>query len=70
MILLREIKMAFHELTAAWQKLMQSSTYVADHVSQTVIVSVEVFDAFHKEFNLCFIEPDEDAEFQSWREGI
>ena len=30
---------------------------------------MDVFEDFQKEFNVCFIEPDEDTEFLSWQDG-
>lgn len=62
--------MTFHDLTKAWQELLQSSTYVADHVTQRIEIPMEFFDKFQKEFNLCFIEPDDDTEFKSWQNGF
>ena len=59
----------FNDLKKAWNDIIYGSTFEADHHSQTVHVPMEFFEIFHKEFNLCFIEEDDDIEFLSWREG-
>ena len=61
--------MTFNNLKASWKKLVQNATYTADQYSQTVEVPMDVFEDFQKEFNVCFIEPDEDTEFMSWQDG-
>tara|TARA_R100001129_G_scaffold36588_1_gene24759 strand:+ start:440 stop:649 length:210 start_codon:yes stop_codon:yes gene_type:complete len=59
----------FHDLKKAWNDIIYNSTFEADHYSQTVHVPMKYFEMFHKEFNLCFLEEDEDIEFLSWKEG-
>jgi hypothetical protein len=61
--------MTFNNLKTSWQKLVQNTTYTADQYSQTVEVPLSFFEDFQKEFNVCFIEPDEDTEFLSWQDG-
>ena len=61
--------MCFTNLKTAWQKLVKNSTFTADHYSQTVEIPMALFDNFQKEFNVCFIEEDEDMEFRLWQDG-
>tara|TARA_Y100001947_G_scaffold101797_1_gene86968 strand:- start:3063 stop:3263 length:201 start_codon:yes stop_codon:yes gene_type:complete len=62
----------FNDLKTAWQQLLKNSTLISDGPERDrAIVQVpnRYVDAFQKEFNLCFIEPDEDIEFQLWQDN-
>jgi hypothetical protein len=59
----------FGDLKKAWSNILYNSVFTADHYSQTVTIPIEQFEAFQKEFNICFVEPEEDSEFKSWQDG-
>jgi len=56
----------FKELKAAWREILKSQSSVVDRDGVCVMVPDHVFKAFEREFNLCFVEPENDVEFQSW----
>ena len=59
----------FNNLKKAWDDVIYNSVFIADHQNQTVEIPLKYFEMLQKEFNLCFIEEDEDPEFKSWQEG-
>ena len=59
----------FHELKKAWDDVLYNSVFEADHYSQTIKIPMKYFERLHQEFNICFVEEDEDPEFRSWQEG-
>ena len=63
----------FNDLKTAWQQLLQNSTLISNAATEGDGTIVQVpnryVDAFQKEFNLCFVEPDEDIEFQLWQDN-
>jgi hypothetical protein len=49
----------FKELKAAWREVLKSQSSVVDRDSVCVMVPDHVFKSFEREFNLCFVEPED-----------
>jgi len=60
----------FHGLKDAWNEMLEKSGYIADDNGVHITFPQHLFDRVEQEFNLCFIEQDEDIHFKLWqREG-
>lgn len=52
----------FHDLKAAYDEMMKHS-----HRDTCVAIPAELFLKFEQEYKLCFVEPEDDEEFQDWQ---
>ena len=57
----------FHELKDAWQEMIKKASYIADDNGVHISFPQHLFDKVEQEFNLCFIEEDEDIQFKLWQ---
>lgn len=57
------------DLIEAWNNVLKQSGSLMDSQGFYVTIPSNVFERFNKEFNICFVEEEDDAEFQSWKDG-
>jgi len=60
---------AAHNLRQAWGKVLKQSGSLMDKHGVYVTVPEDTFELFNKEFNISFVEEEEDVEFQSWKDS-
>jgi len=56
----------FKELKTAWKEILKNQSSIVNRSGVNIAIPDHVFEAFEREFNLCFVEPEDDVEFQSW----
>jgi ribonucleotide reductase beta subunit family protein with ferritin-like domain len=59
----------FHELKSTWQEMLKKASYIADDNGVHISFPEHLFNKVEQEFNLCFIEEDEDMNFKLWQKG-
>lgn len=57
----------FHNLKKAYQEMLKRATHTADNNGVHVSFPEELFARFEQEYNLCFVEPEDDVIFRSWQ---
>ena len=57
----------FKDLHAAYREMLKKATHIVDNDGIHVTFPEHLFARFEKEYNLCFVEPDEDIEFKNWQ---
>jgi hypothetical protein len=60
----------FDELKNAWREILKSQSSIVYNQGVNIGIPNHVFERFEREFNLCFIEPEDDVEFQSWTDSL
>lgn len=60
----------FDELKTAWIEMLKSQSCIIDSQGMNIVIPDQTFEKFEREFNLCFIEPEDDVEFQSWTDSL
>jgi len=56
-------------LRQAWSKVLKQSGALMDEHGVYVTVPEDTFELFNKEFNISFVEEEDDVEFQSWKDS-
>ena len=59
----------FYDLKDAWQEMLKKASYIADDSGIHITFPHHLFDRVEQEFNICFIEEDDDIHFKLWQEG-
>jgi hypothetical protein len=57
----------FHDLKKAFKKVQEDLVHLP--LNKKVVVLESVWKEFEQEFNICFVEPEDDEEHQLWVEG-
>tara|TARA_Y100001938_G_scaffold38322_1_gene52843 strand:- start:579 stop:785 length:207 start_codon:yes stop_codon:yes gene_type:complete len=57
----------FYDLKDAWQEMLKKASYIADDKGISISFPQHLFDRVEQEFNICFIEEDEDIHFKLWQ---
>ena len=57
----------FYGLKDAWQEMLKKTSYIADDDGVHILFPQHLFDKVEQEFNLCFVEEDEDIHFKLWQ---
>lgn len=58
----------FHDLKVAYNEMLKKATHIADNDGVHISFPEELFARFEQEYNLCFVEPEDDVMFRSWQE--
>ena len=62
--------MMFDDLKNSFTELLRNCSHISTSHGVHIVFPEKLFSDFEKEFNICFVEPEEDLEFDSWqREG-
>jgi len=59
----------FHDLKAAFTAMMLSCSHTTDSRGASISFSAELFNKFEQEYNLCFVEEEDDVSFQGWKDS-
>ena len=59
----------FKDLKDAWNKMQQNFTMIADTDGVHISFPEHMFRQFEQEFNICFVEEEDDVEFQQWKDS-
>lgn len=60
----------FQELKKARKKVQEDLVVISDlSKNKKVVISESVWNEFEREFNICFVEPEDDEEYQLWVEN-
>ena len=59
----------FIDLKDAWGKMQQNFTMIADTDGVHISFPHKLFKQFEREFNVCFVEEEDDLEFQQWKDS-
>jgi len=57
----------FHDLKNAWKEILKNSIHIVHEDEVTVTIPADVFNIFEQEFNILFVELDDDASFKAWQ---
>jgi ribonucleotide reductase beta subunit family protein with ferritin-like domain len=57
----------FYDLKDAWENMLKKASYIADDSGIHITFPQHLFDRLEQEFNICFIEEDEDIHFKLWQ---
>jgi hypothetical protein len=60
----------FNGLKIAWKEVLKSQSCVVNRDGIDIAIPDHVFEVFEREFNLCFVELEDDVEFQSWTDSL
>ena len=60
----------FKELKISWKEMLKNQSSVVNCDGINIVIPDHVFEMFEREFNLCFVEPENDVEFQSWTDSL
>lgn len=58
----------FHDLKKAFKKVQEDIAVISSR-NKKVIMLESVWKEFEQEFNICFVEPEDDEEHQLWVEN-
>ncbi len=58
----------FHDLKKAFEKVQEDLVVISGR-NDKIIVRESVWKEFEQEFNICFVEPEDDVEHQLWVEN-
>ena len=59
----------FHDLKEAYTDLLKSASHIVDTDGVHISFPEKAFARFEQEYNLCFVEPEDDHLFKSWQEN-
>lgn len=59
----------FHDLKNAYQEMLKKASHIVDSDGIHISFPEEEFSKFEQEYNLCFVEPEDDHLFKSWQEN-
>ena len=60
----------FNDLKKARKKVQEDLVVISDlSKKKKVVISESVWKEFEQEFNICFVEPEDDEEHQLWVEN-
>ena len=58
----------FKDLHAAYREMLKKATHIADSDGVHITFPEDLFHRFEKEYNLCFVNPEDDRGFKNWQE--
>jgi len=58
----------FDDLKDAYKEMLKKATFIADDNGVHITFPQHLFDRFDQEFNICFVEADEDVDFKLWQD--
>lgn len=58
----------FHDLKKAFSKVQEELTVISSR-NEKIIMRESVWKEFEQEFKICFVEPEEDEEWELWVEN-
>lgn len=59
----------FHDLKLAYKQMLKKATHIVDNDGIHISFPEDVFAKFEQEYNLCFIEPEDDHLFRGWQDN-
>lgn len=60
----------FNDFKKAFSKVQEDLVVISDlSKKKKVVISESVWKEFEREFNICFVEPEDDVEHQLWVEN-
>ena len=59
----------FHDLKDAYKEMLKKASHIVDRDGIHISFPAEEFSKFEQEYNLCFVEPEDDHLFKSWQEN-
>ena len=60
----------FNDFKKAFSKVQEDLVVISDlSKNKKVVISESVWKEFEREFNICFVEPEDDVEHQLWVEN-
>ena len=58
----------FYDLKEAWDNMLKKASYIADDNGIHITFPQHLFDRVEQEFNINFLEEDEDIHFKLWQD--
>jgi len=59
----------FHDLKNAYKEMLKRATHIVDNDGVHISFPEDLFARFEQEYNLCFIEPEDDHLFRNWQDN-
>jgi hypothetical protein len=59
----------FHDLKNAYREMLKKASHIVDRDGVHISFPTEEFSKFEQEYNLCFVEPEDDHLFRSWQDN-
>ncbi len=60
----------FHDLKEAWSNMLNNSMSVSDNQGLHISFPEHLFKTFEQEFNICFVDEEDDVEWRVWQNDI
>jgi DNA-binding transcriptional regulator/RsmH inhibitor MraZ len=57
----------FYGLKESWEEMLKKASYIADDNGIHISFPQHLFDKVEQEFNLCFVDEEEDIHFKLWQ---
>jgi ribonucleotide reductase beta subunit family protein with ferritin-like domain len=57
----------FYDLKSAYQSMVKKATYIVDDNGIHITFPQHLFDRFEQEFNLSFLDEEDDIHFKLWQ---
>lgn len=60
----------FEDFKNAYYEMMNHASEISTSHGDHVVFPKRLFEHLDREFNICFVEPEDDEEYQLWAEDI
>lgn len=60
----------FHDLKLAYKEMLKKASHIVDNDGVHISFPEDLFARFEQEYNLCFIDPEDDHLFRSWQDNF
>lgn len=57
----------FHDFQKAYREMLKNASHIVDRDGIHISFPEGLFARFEQEYNLCFVEPEDDVMFRSWQ---
>lgn len=57
----------FHDLKDAWKEVLKNASHIVYGDEVSISIPADVFGLFEQEFNICFVEQEDDTMFKVWQ---
>lgn len=59
----------FHDLKESFENLLKNCSHISTSQGVHIVFPERLFADFEQEFNICFVEPEDDEQYQLWSEN-
>lgn len=59
----------FDDIKESFENLLKNCSHISTSQGVHIVFPKKLFTEFEQEFNICFVEPEQDEEWQLWVEN-